>query len=158
MDDLIDRYDFERRLNGKTPAQCPYFLEKQILNELVRLFFPKEIPTTGHLLGEKNDGILSRALDIIDRKLFLTLTLDELARDLDVGVSLVQKTFQKELGISPMALIADMRLEHAASFLERGDWTPSELAHICGYSELSAFSRAFKRKFGVSPKAFAAKR
>ena len=86
------------------------------------------------------------------------LTLDELARDLDVGVSLVQKTFQKELGISPMALIADMRLEHAASFLERGDWTPSELAHICGYSELSAFSRAFKRKFGVSPKAFAAKR
>ena len=151
LDDLIDRYDFERRLNARSPSQCSFFVEKQILNEVIRILCPNEVPTTGELVGVENRTELSRALSWIEENVFHEINGKTIAEKMDMSVGQLSKIFQSELNCTPSAYVSDLRLEYAARFLERREFTPSDLASMCGFSELSAFSRAFKRKFGVAP-------
>jgi AraC-like DNA-binding protein len=154
MDDLIDRYDFERRLNTRTPAQCPSFLEKQIFNEFVRLMLPGKVPTTGKLLGSEEPTHISKAVAFIESSLFEEVQLADIARASGLQESAFLKGFVEQCGMTPIAYLQEVRLNFAASSLERGEYTPSDLAILCQFSELSSFSRAFKRKFGSSPKDF----
>jgi AraC-like DNA-binding protein len=52
-------------------------------------------------------------------------------------------------------LLEKVRREIATYHLSRGDMQLTQLAMILGYSELSAFSRSFRRWYGVSPKHWA---
>ncbi|RMF18186.1 MAG: AraC family transcriptional regulator [Gammaproteobacteria bacterium] len=49
------------------------------------------------------------------------------------------------------ALVDEVRLERAQGYLSRDKYSLSEIAFILGFSELSAFSRAFKRWTGQTP-------
>ena len=151
LDELVDRYDFERRLNTRSPAQCSFFVEKQILNEVIRILCPDEVPTTGELIGVEKNNELSRVLSWIDAQIFQDMDAKTIADKMNMSVSQVNKIFQSELNCTPVSYVSELRLEYAARFLERGEFKPSDLASMCGFSELSAFSRAFKRKFGVAP-------
>jgi AraC family transcriptional regulator len=57
-------------------------------------------------------------------------------------------------GESPVALRRRLLLERAAWQLRTGSATPTDAAVAAGYGSLAAFSRAFKRAYGVSPTAF----
>lgn len=52
-------------------------------------------------------------------------------------------------------LLEKVRREIATYHLRRGDMQLTQLAMILGYSELSAFSRSFRRWYGVSPRGWA---
>lgn len=51
-------------------------------------------------------------------------------------------------------LLAALRHRFAKGYLERGRASLSEIAYLLGYSDVSAFSRAFKRTEGVAPGAW----
>jgi AraC-like DNA-binding protein len=53
-----------------------------------------------------------------------------------------------------MRYLARVRLGHAAQHLTAGQRTVSEIAHLCGYDDAAAFSKAFKRAFGQPPGAY----
>ena len=53
--------------------------------------------------------------------------------------------------------VKERRLEEAGALLERGEFNVSDVATILGFSDLSAFNKAFKRKFGVAPSAYSSK-
>jgi AraC-like DNA-binding protein len=59
-------------------------------------------------------------------------------------------------GESPVALRRRLLLERAAWQLRTGVATPTDAAAAAGYGSLAAFSRSFKRAYGVSPTAFTA--
>jgi AraC-like DNA-binding protein len=66
-------------------------------------------------------------------------------------------TIQRRLADSNMTykdLVEETRRELALHYLRQPHLPLSELAFLLGYSELSAFSRAFRRWTGVSPKAY----
>ena len=56
-------------------------------------------------------------------------------------------------GESPVALRRRLLLERAAWQLRTGAATPTEAAAAAGYGSLAAFSRSFKRAYGVPPTA-----
>ena len=58
-------------------------------------------------------------------------------------------------GESPVALRRRLLLERAAWQLRTGAATPTEAASAAGYGSLAAFSRSFKRAYGVPPTAHA---
>jgi AraC-like DNA-binding protein len=60
----------------------------------------------------------------------------------------------KYLGEPPMRILCRRRLEHAAELLRDTSHTLQAIAELCGYSTAFALSAAFKRHFGVSPRAF----
>jgi AraC-like DNA-binding protein len=49
-------------------------------------------------------------------------------------------------------LLDKIRRELAIQHLSRGDMQLTQLAYLLGYSELSVFSRSFKRWYGTSPR------
>ncbi len=60
----------------------------------------------------------------------------------------------KERAASFRELVEDVRKQRAAQLLRRPKITLEEVALKLGFSEISAFSRAFKRWFGTTPGAF----
>jgi AraC-like DNA-binding protein len=69
-----------------------------------------------------------------------------------IGVSV--RTLQRRLSESDVdyrALVDDTRRDLALRYLRDRRHTPSDVAYLLGYSELSAFSRAFRRWTGSTP-------
>ena len=62
-----------------------------------------------------------------------------------------------ELGINFASLLRRTRTELAIQYLKEGALSYSEIAFLLGYSEQSAFSRAFKQWTGKTPRQFSAK-
>jgi AraC-like DNA-binding protein len=107
------------------------------------------------------DLLLDRALASRDplaevRREVMTLlgpsepTLEAVAARLHVSPRQLQRRLA-EGGSSFSALVADARRALAELYLERGTMNVTEVAYLLGYSEPSAFSRAFKRWTGVAP-------
>ncbi len=62
----------------------------------------------------------------------------------------------KEENLTFAGLLEDVRREQALSYLRDRNRPLSEVAELLGFSELSAFSRAFKRWMGKTPAEFRA--
>ncbi|MCG8425670.1 MAG: AraC family transcriptional regulator [Proteobacteria bacterium] len=80
------------------------------------------------------------------------LTLGELARQLKLSRRTLQRRLRDE-GTSMNALLDEVRRERASVFLGSA-MAIAEIAYMLGYSESSAFHRAFKRWTGQTPEAF----
>jgi AraC-like DNA-binding protein len=74
-------------------------------------------------------------------------------------VAMSMRTLQRRLGDAAttfQTLVEDERREAAKSYLRRPDLAVGEVAYLLGYSEPSAFARAFKRWTGKSPREYRA--
>ncbi len=77
--------------------------------------------------------------------------LETIAEELGQPVSAVQRTLSFE-GLTYKDLVETTRQDLAQLYLKQVHMPLSEIAFLLGYSELSAFSRAFRRWTGVSPR------
>lgn len=59
--------------------------------------------------------------------------------------------FKKEMNISPAKYLASVRLKHAKSLLASGTLSIAAVAIQCGFNDISNFSFAFKKAYGISP-------
>jgi AraC-like DNA-binding protein len=67
-----------------------------------------------------------------------------------------QRTFARHLtaeGVSFSALLADLRLDLANRYLAEPGTSVSQIAWLLGYQQVSAFSKAYRRWTGTSPRA-----
>lgn len=78
-------------------------------------------------------------------------SLEQVAEQLRLPSWTVQRRLQEQ-GLSFSTLVDTVRQELATYYLQQSALPISELALLLGYSEISAFSRAFRRWFDVSPK------
>ena len=85
-----------------------------------------------------------------------SLTLAEICADAGVSIRTVQRIFQREVGIDLDAWRRQARLTKAMQLLIAGA-SVKEVAFAVGYGQPSAFVQAFRRLFGATPKAWAAK-
>lgn len=95
-----------------------------------------------------------RMLDFIELHLAEPLTLAQVARRLGYSPWYCTRRFRQILGRSFRSHLAARRLSAAALELRDGDAGILELAQRWGFASQEAFSRAFKRAFGVSPGAY----
>ena len=98
----------------------------------------------------------SRRVEDIIRSLLPTgdCTLPRVADTLSTSDRTLQARLESEHS-SFRELLEKVRREIATYHLSRGDIQLTQLAMILGYSELSAFSRSFRRWYGVSPRRWA---
>lgn len=78
--------------------------------------------------------------------------LEVLAREAGIGSGKLMRGFKELTGKSLHSYIIDQRLQQAAQMLESGKYNVSQTAVACGYGNMSHFSAAFKKKYGVLPK------
>jgi len=79
--------------------------------------------------------------------------LEKIAGDLGFSSCVLTRKLKAE-GLSFSALVEAVRCELADYYIKQKNIPISEMAFLLGYSEVSAFSRAFKRWFGTNPRQF----
>jgi AraC family transcriptional regulator len=82
-------------------------------------------------------------------------TLDALAQAAELSPFHFARIFQRLTGCSPHQYVVRMRLQHAAGRLAARSAKVVDVALDSGFGDVSNFNHAFKREFGVSPRAFA---
>lgn len=65
-----------------------------------------------------------------------------------------RRVFKEYTGLSPIEYRNDLRLNFAKSKLQSGEYNVSEVAVLSGFTNLSFFTRHFKKKFGHNPSSF----
>jgi AraC-like DNA-binding protein len=94
---------------------------------------------------------VARARQYIDTHPFNPWTVEILARKVGMGRSNFAMRFAREVGRPPREYIVDVRMEHAAIFLEKTNMKIAEIGERVGYRSEAAFIRRFTNRFGVSP-------
>lgn len=77
--------------------------------------------------------------------------LDRIANDLHMSTTCFIRKLKSE-GTNFTKLVDSVRCEMAENYIKQPHIQISEIAFLLGYSELSAFSRAFKRWFHITPR------
>lgn len=106
----------------------------------------------GDRLGERSKGIRA----YIDAHLSdPALRASSVAKATGVSSRSMQMIFAKS-GMTVTEYIVMQRLKLAAARLMNGASNITELAYDLGFSDLTYFSKSFKRRFGVSPRGYCA--
>ncbi len=103
------------------------------------------------IVAEKHKAISQVLILLLEQQ----LASGELScRSMAQMLSMSEKTLQRRLSAedtSYRTLLDALRQEKSCALLRESNLSLSEIAYLCGYSELSAFHHAFKRWFAVSP-------
>lgn len=101
-------------------------------------------------------GPLARAVALIETQFDQKLTVTAVARAVGLSASRLQALFRERLGMSLGRYLSACRLKQARRLLRQSDLPLVEIALRVGYSDQSAFTRAFQRDVGQSPACFRA--
>jgi len=107
----------------------------------------------GWLAGVR-DIHIGRALALLHNEPGKSWTVDELAREVALSRSALADRFTAMVGESPIQYLMRWRLALAAQALRSGREAVARVADRSGYESEAAFSRAFKREFGLTPTAW----
>jgi AraC-like DNA-binding protein len=100
---------------------------------------------------ERRETPLEVASRIIVNTLPDRARVEEVAREMNMGVRTLQRRLKDE-GTSFRDLLEEILLEFARNQIKYNkNINLSELAYLLNYSDLSAFSRAYRKHFGVPP-------
>ncbi len=99
----------------------------------------------------KDEKILS-ALEVLHKRISYNWTLDKLALAVGISRASLANRFRDVLGCTPMDYLAKLRIEKGKKLLLEQGSTLEEVARVVGYSSAFAFSKAYKRIQGFSPR------
>lgn len=123
----------------------------QILVQLSRAALEQTMP----LRAEKPE-LLDLALAYVEENLGEKITLAEVAKHFYVSESTVSQTFRKKMGVSFYRCVSQRRLIAAKTLIEEGVLL-EEVSRRVGFADYSAFYRAFRQEFGISPRQYRSK-
>jgi AraC-like DNA-binding protein len=166
----------------RKPRQRVFFLEEVHRDAIWSCFhLPVNGTLLGHWMNAKFDELLCIGLQILKNSRTLTdrdpIDLDQpcgekirrarailgmeyanppalavLARQLGVSETRLKSGFKSMNGTTVMQYCLDKRIEAARLLLKENRHSISEIGTIVGYEDHSAFSRAFRRHCGYSPR------
>jgi len=105
-------------------------------------------------LGALNDDSIGTALRAVHADVAHSWTLQELAEMSHMSRSSFAQAFKSHVGVPPLEYLIQWRMNLARDALARDTLSISELARATGYQSESAFSTAFRRVVGSSPRQF----
>lgn len=101
-------------------------------------------------IDEKKE--IKDAKDYIEKNLHRTITLNETAKEVFLSPYYFSKLFKAETGITFIAYINQQKMIHATDLLRHSDLSIKDIAKSLGFTQMSYFSRTFKKEYGVTPK------
>ncbi len=105
-------------------------------------------------LGALRDDRIGATLRAMHGDIAYPWSLEELGKIANMSRSAFAASFKKQVGRAPLEYLIEWRMAVARDVLRRGTQSISELAFAIGYESESAFSTAFRRVVGVSPRQF----
>jgi AraC-like DNA-binding protein len=124
---------------------------------LLHLCKCRELPSERrdiHSGDNARDVILEKINRYVREHLHESVTIADLATDLGYSVSHLRAVFRDRLGVSLGRYMRESRLSEAAQLLQREEFNIGEIGERCGFESLFAFSRAFRKSYGMPPRSY----
>lgn len=103
--------------------------------------------------GKEKQDLLNRLLIYVEANLAEKITLEDTAEHFWISTTTLSTLFNKRMGISFYQYVLKRRLREARDQIAQG--APIEAAATrVGFSDYSAFYRAFRREYGMSPRQY----
>jgi len=108
-------------------------------------------------VSRRAEAGVAATLRTIERHPDAELTLSRLAEEAGLSPYHFLRTFERVTGVTPHQYILRTRLRDAVVRLAESAVRIVDVAFDCGFSDVSNFNHAFRREFGVSPRAYQAR-
>ena len=106
-------------------------------------------------IPEKQYQAIQPALKYIEANLLRgSISSETLASLCGISYSYMKKIFVKKFGVPPKKYILQLKINYAGDLLKSGMYSVSQIAELCGFSDIYYFSRQFKEYTGLSPSAY----
>ncbi|MFY9923202.1 MAG: helix-turn-helix domain-containing protein [Opitutaceae bacterium] len=120
--------------------------------------FAKHLSLLSSQLLTRNESaespVIGRARSFIEAKHSEPLSLEEVARQVNISAYYFSRVFRKSIGMTFTEYLARLRVEKVKQLLLNPHKRVSEAAFEAGFQSLSQFNRVFLRLTGESPSAF----
>ncbi|HEX5786856.1 MAG TPA: AraC family transcriptional regulator [Woeseiaceae bacterium] len=126
-------------------------LAEALFMDAVRRYLDALDDGDGNACAGMLDPKIASALGLMHEQLRHRWTTEALARRVGLSRSAFADRFTREMGEAPMRYLARQRLRQASERLNETRDSLAVIAFESGYESEAAFSRAFKREFGVPP-------
>lgn len=147
----ITRFVTSESLNGKPGSSAiVHRLTEIIFIQIVRAFVERSGDEAGYLAGLL-DRQLSKSLFAVHRSPEKPWTVESMAVLAGMSRTVFASRFSQLIGMTPLAYVTDWRMLIARRRLLDSDQPIIVIAESVGYKSESAFARAFKRQFGITP-------
>jgi AraC family transcriptional activator of pyochelin receptor len=112
--------------------------------------------------NKKNEVLLSRnekkriraARDVLVSDLSAPPTLSELAASFYLSQNKLQRGFRELFGGSVFGWLREYKMQRARLLFNQAEMNVSQVAWAVGYTNVSQFTKAYKKRFGVLPKQY----
>ncbi len=148
---LADASELDRRLAGFDPL-IP-LRARELADRIVLRVFESEPALVDSVVSQtwRERKVVDRALSWYGEHLSEGARLADVAATLGYSEGHVRRIFNRVLGRTPRAVFAETRMRRARYLLANSDMPTERIAAACGYSEIAAFSRAFRSIHGSAP-------
>jgi AraC-like DNA-binding protein len=159
INEIMQRYVFERVVAGHSQNTATDFLEEELIKEIYFLSREKNIALKNHFdldsfHYDKKSPLARKTMVFLESNLFTNVSVAAMAKALGASESTVLRCFKKELKMTPSQYVYQRRLEESLSLLKGHKGNVNEVAQMVGYSDVSAFIAAFKKRFKKTPAQF----
>ncbi len=138
--------------------RCPDAFYKDLIDlELQKILYciARTLPgTQPETQIQQMNSTAFNLISYIDIHFLHIKSVRELSEAFGYDYQYITRLFKKILGVTIGQYITDKKLEYSKLLLTQQNKSVTETAEILGYSIPNNFSRAFKDKFGQTPKAF----
>ena len=100
---------------------------------------------------EGNEPRVAAAIHVMEQHIDDTLSIPQIAAQVDVSVRMLEYLFRQTLNLSPAAYYRRLRLQIARRMVEDTRLKLQEVAIRTGFNSLSAFSRLYKQYYQQTP-------
>ena len=104
--------------------------------------------------GKMRDFYIKEALSFIEQNFQNDISIEDIAAFCNLNRSYFGKIFRDALGKSPQEFLISYRMSKAAELLKLTKLSIGDISNAVGYPSQLHFSRAFKKVYGMSPRAW----
>ena len=142
----------EEELPGAAVASAQF--AQLIFIQVLRAYMDTAEPLAAGWLRAVSDKRLAPAVRLIHGDPGRSWQLEELAKTAAMSRATFASYFKSVAGLAPMTYLTQWRMHLAGQALQEGKTSVNALAQSLGYGSESAFSNAFKRVMGTSPRSY----
>jgi AraC-like DNA-binding protein len=125
--------------------------------EILSVIYQSLLSQPDHAASRSNAGNRDKIMSVASYLMSSPAAKDsvaQIARRVGMNRTKLMTVFKEVYGTSVEAYWRDCRLHHARELLTEPQLSISEISQKVGYSEISAFTRAFSKQFGMAPSKF----